>query len=641
MIRSSLFACLGMGLLAARCGDLTADADQIVHGATTADPQFGVATTERPALPVCAPQPEPWAFNAFDDIVGLRGGQCPVVALHSDANADGSPEVTVRYDHEANTVTVRHFELGKQTGAVLTYGFDGAGRVVLAEQHAADGALAYRETRSFDAKGHLLRHETRSWAGPKHATQYATVVEQTWQGSLLMARHKVTTPGDHSESFAWTYDGAGRMTAGIRNFNDKQAAQVQWRYDSQGRPVELTRSIGVKQSMHATWSWAEGSRLVSRSAEVFLGAGGITARLDDYDAPTGSTGAGNCYGCGSGGGEGQAWADTLPAARTDCQPLPTAIGHGYPETAYAPQGDVPLDNDGVEGAPYSPYAYGGYGYYGYYGYGYGGGNGGWLGHGGPGGNWDALAVSVPHSSARFDLHYDGAGRMVREHLHVVATAGVAQPPPALLRVRTFAGPHLVDDSVLVASDTDGAPLRQLRFVRDAQGRLAQRELLAGSTVVLSDLWLRDGPLVVSQRQFGVAKLGQLLAPTAAAKPLGKLVLVEGNRIERVLDSRGHTLDLEVRQGGTGKLLSHVSRQFDHQGRMVNRTIGHQDHDPVSRESWQHDSAGRVLLRAIDYGKSGWFERHTFNAAGRPVSHEQGSDLAKGATWRQVWEYGCL
>lgn len=311
----------------------------------------------------------------------------------------------------------------------------------------------------------------------------------------LGAVERLNSSSGEIAKMQWSYDSNGRMTQASRSNGPKGAvvAQADWSYDSEGRPIALQRSANGKVSMIASWRWGSGNHLQSRSIQVNLVGGYSGSKLDSYDAPTGSMGAGNCYGCG-GFGYGSstvaaAWADAMPAATATCQPVATAVGHGYPEADYALDGPwsdaAQKDEDGFANNYYG-YGYGyGYGGYGYGGYGgYGGGGASWYGHSGAGSNWDGLAVAVAHTSARFDMQYDEFGRMVLERLDVTPTDPKSTVPQQLLRQRQFDSRGLINDVVFMPETKQ--ELRSLRFERHGDGRLVRRELRVLTQVAESD-----------------------------------------------------------------------------------------------------------------------------------------------------------
>jgi hypothetical protein len=356
---------------------------------------------------------------------------------------------------------------------------------------------------------------------------------------------------------------------------------------------------------------------------------GTAAKLDSYDAPTGSTGSA-CYGCGYGSGAKQAWLDALPVAKTGCHTLPAAVGHGYPEDDYR------LGNDG-EAALAGPY--GGYGYYDDYGYGYGSGGASWIGHGGAGGNWDALAVAVPHKSARFELAYDDAGRMVSEHLTVVQTQFSPTTPNTLTRKRYFAGPHLAADRVW----NGGVELRALFFTRDAAGKLIQRVLQVRGQAAEIDRWQRDqqGRTVEHVREVQKQPsqvFGPLAKPTAVPPPVLQAQLA------RSFDADGETRDLRTWQPKSGQLAIHAVARHDTHGRLLELRTGDAQHDPHTVGRWTFDASGRETLHRVEFpghlfGQDAYLA-HVYDAAGKLTAVEQGQDPAVGATWKQTRVYGC-
>lgn len=644
-----------IAMLQGACGDVGGEGATVLAGSQVPAAELvGAKVIVGKGLPVCLPQPEPLPPSGAAADAALLGGSCALQSVGIDANADGTAETQTVYDHASGVVAVRQFLAGKQVGVEMVYRFDGAGRVTAVEQRDLAGVLAYSEQRSFDSAGQLLRDEVVSFAGAgAKKTKYSSLVEQTWLHGRLMSRRLSSLPNGKAEQFNWDYDSAGRMVAAVHTTAPaaqpdapQPRASAKWTYDAAGRPVRVDRTVAGKPSLQATWTWADGSQLLSRTVELNLGVGGIGHRLDTYDAPTGSAGAGGCYGCGYGGGAGPAWADALPPAQEDCQPLATAVGHGYPEADYRLQGDHPdgLPADKAQNGE-NAHAYGYYGYYGY-GYGYGYGGGGWLGHGGPGGNWDSLAVYVSHKSARFAIDYDGSGRMVREQLSVQQSQPVAQAPTEIERLRVFAGSHLVADEVRLGHSGDGKVLRAIDFGRDGSGRLAVRTLRTGKTVAYLDTWaFQAAPATLEHRHFAAVQVEQLLAPQVTAAQDASQPLVEVQRIQRVLDGQGRLIEWTAVEPATGKQHLRMTHAYDAAGRMAERTMAHQGQAVASVESWQFDAAGRETLRAVVYpgGKaqgSNWFERHAYNSAGRVVMHEQGTDPQAKPSWRQVSVYAC-
>ncbi|MBI5610753.1 MAG: hypothetical protein HY902_17885, partial [Deltaproteobacteria bacterium] len=421
------------------------------------------------AGPICLPKPPAWSLPPLSLPDGVLAAECPLVAMRSDADADGKPEAVTSYTRADGTLLVKTMQAGYPAGESTEYQLDSQGRAVAVTRRSAAGLPLYAELRSYDSAGRLLVYEVKGWSGKSSAKPtYGQRIQQQWQGENLVSRQTLDQSGTVQDELRWHYDGRGRLVGAERQQGTQSlpAAQVEWHYDALDRPVLVVRRLHGKESLRASWTWGAGQHLLARTVELHLGLGGISERLDDYDAPTGSNGAGACYGCAGASQAGTApWADAMPAAHDGCQPVPTAVGHGYPEADYAvvgPWNDVTAPTKPASGgAKDGGSLYGAYGYYGY-GYGYGGGNS-WYGHAGPGSNWDALAVQVPHTAAVFEIQYDDLGRMVREHLRVTPTDAASLAPRDLLRQRVYGDRGLERDEV--TDPATGKTLRSLLFAR--------------------------------------------------------------------------------------------------------------------------------------------------------------------------------
>lgn len=647
----------------AACSDLLGDVDVPVSGpaadpgrlpaaanlAGAPDDPAAVAETGAQLLPVCLPKAEAVQPAAMPHIEALMHPVCQLHSTQSDATGDGDFETQTVYERYGQVIRARQFLKGKQVGKTLIYTFDEKGRLLQREQRDLLDNLTYHDAQQLDAAGHLLRRETHSFAGSgSKKKEHITTTVQSWDGDLLLSRQRWSTPGNTFQTFNWTYDAHDRLIAGVhrQGLAGEEISRAQWSYDGHGRPVAVARSVRGKPSLEASWRWRSDGHLTGRSVQVHLGVGGINGRIDDYDAPTGSSGAGNCYGCGHSSG-GVAWQDAKPEPRDGCRPLPSAVGHGYPERDYALQGD--RDSEVKIGGPYSPYLYG-YGYN--YGYGYGYGGAAWLGHAGPGSNWDALAVYVGHSSAAFDLTYDEGGRMVREHLTVVPTDPKSTAPRKLLRTRTFSVGRLLRDAIFVddASPTAAVAVRCLDFTRSADGHLTERVIRVGGGVAMRDSWtVSETDKTILHRQFASTKLWQVLGPTALSAPADPPALKEGAKVLRTYRPGGELLELRFMVEQTGDATapsSYTSHRFDKAGRQVQLTSGLSDAAPTRVESWDYNDVGLLAFHAVTYldaklAANGWFERHEYNDAGLPTRLEKGKLPAGAPTWAQTWDYACL
>ncbi len=598
-------------------------------------------------LPVCSPEAIAWAPDPIGELPGALGTTCGLQSVLVDANADGVAESVTDYLHDGNTVTVSHHAAHASPGPRTVYTLDAAGRAVSIESQDANGVMLSTDVRRFDSAGHIELHESKSISGYGSVkTVHVSSVEQTWSGGRLVERRDSSSWGGNSAHTKWTYDAAGRMVTVVHasGATDAVVARADWSYDAAGRPVRVERRAHDKLTMLETWTWAADGRLIRRTAELHPGKGYAGNKLDSYDAPTGSTGSGTCYGCGGGvyggGSNAVAWADAMPAARDGCQPVPTAIGHGYPEADYAFGGDWSTagQEDGGD-----VYGYG-YGYEYGYGYGYGSGSGGatWYGHGGAGSNWDALAVNVPHTSARFDIRYDAQGRMIAETLEVEPTDPKSKAPRKVIRQREFSGHSLDTDRVIMAN---GLEVRALRFLRDADGRVARRELTVTGHIAEFDTWSRDtAGRAIEHERFAQAQPWKVLAANAVTPDLAVPAPVASTRRTRTYDTAGHVVEQRVFLPKSAASVFHRTQAFDTAGRLIERATDTSGVESKTVESWVYDAQGRETLQAIAFPSNkfgqNWYTARTYDAAGWPAMVEQGHDPAHGATWRQTFVYGC-
>lgn len=613
--------------------DATALGAQAPQGSTAPG---SLAIGPHRVLPLCLPVATPWEPGSLQDQPGAFDKACGLQSVQVDADGNGKPDSLNQYQRSGDTVTVTH---RGATGTVLTtqlYTLDSKDQVVGLQHFDQSGALQFQDTRSWDKAGHLLVHETQSSGGYGSQITYTTRIAQKWQAGLLIERRQTTTPGENSATWTWTYDSQGRMrTASVQVPKAAVAiASATWHYDSQGRPIQVIRHVGGKVWLNQLWVWGAGSQLLARTALVFPSNSGGGDKLDSYDTPTGSVGSGGCYGCGYGGygaGNGASpWADALPAPTSDCQPIATAVGHGYPEADYAPAGDYPVIGHNQNG--YNAY---GYGYYGYYGY---GGNPGFVGHGGMGANWDALAVSVPHLSAQFEISYDRAGRMTSEALQVEPTNPKSTAPRQLLRQRTFVGKHLAADQVMQGK----AVLRALTFDRDSAGRMQRRELQVFGQVAQQDVWDRDQ----QGRPLQWTRMGQQNDNNKVFLPaVPSTVVVPGPlQMQRNQCSYGENglPDTELVAVGKGQpVVLFRTLGYDKRGRLVAESSGGPSLGTEIVQAWQFDDAGRETLHQITYpqGNAGSYTKHKYAADGLLLQLEQGTTGSK-SVWLQKLDYAC-
>ena len=591
------------------------------------------------ALSLCGPKAVAFEPPEIGEVPVLVGDACGLMGITQDANADGIADTAVEYVRELGMVTVRHITAGK-VSSMTRYLLDAAGRLTGMQYLDSQGKMNYGEVRAFDAEGHLTLYETISLGGSGNKTVYVYRVTQDWEHGRLVRRVDTRSPSEKTQDQSWTYDAQGRLVTAIHRTGAQATtvAEAAWVYDSVGRPARVDRRVKGKPSITETWTWRDDGTLEARSAEVHLGVGGTPGRLDSYDSPTGSNGAGACYGCGYSANAGPAWADAMPAATEECQPIPTAIGHGYPEADYALDVQWKDPTATADEATYSPYAYGYYGY--------GGGGTAWYGHAGVGSNWDALAVYVPHTSARFDLTYDAKGRMVTERLAVEPTDAASTAPRTLIRERRFADDALVDDTVRHA-DAPGTVLRTLRFMRDASGRLLERELRIGETTAEIERWTLDAlGRGVAHARFAQAEPWDTLAPAVQAPTSTLKEPTSSTQRSRRLDAAGRVLEERVTppaQGEAGDVPDMLRSQwFDAAGRLVVRLV---ENGPKSSsvEAWDYDAAGRETLHRVhntSHPDSGWFESRAYDAAGRLVKRGQGQVPELGPSWIETSSYVC-
>ncbi len=646
---------LGLILFAPACQDV-AEISTVEAPASVAAPPARAGLAAAPAvgeLPVCAPTaiaylPPPIALPA-----GALDGNCALQSVSVDSNADGKADVVTKYDHGEGTVTVAQNAVYGSDGAQTVYTVDKHGQVTGVQQVQPDGKISYKETREFDGDGHLLVHETSSVVGYGSKGQNLQVyrISQKWQHGNQISWSDWNSTSGQNATMQWTYDSNGRMTQASRSNGPKGTivAQADWSYDSNGRPVSLQRRANGKVSMLASWRWGNGNHLQARSIQVNLVGGYSGSKLDSYDAPTGSMGAGNCYGCGGFGGSSNVaapWADAMPAATATCQPVATAVGHGYPESDYAldgPWSDAAQQDEDGFASNYYGYGYGyGYGGYGYGGYGgYGGGGASWYGHSGAGSNWDGLAVAVAHTSARFDMEYDGLGRMTLERLEVTPTDPKSTVPRQLLRQRQFDSRGLTNDAVLLP--TTGQELRSLRFQRHHDGRLVRRELRVVTQVAESDDFTFDAQgRAVAHVHLAQKEPWKVLAPTALAADTLIALPTEQTRWTRSFADAHKVAAEQVFAAGAAEPTYQRFNAYNAKAQLVARAIvsGGQQ----TNESWNFDEAGRETLHATTTPHSqyanNWYIAHTYNAKGLLVLTEQGVEPAKGATWQETSSYAC-
>lgn len=609
-----------------------------------------VGATERPlaaispdSLPICAPQPAAWAPTPMVDEPGVLDGACALRSVAVDSNADGSMEQVVDYTHDANTVTVNY------KNGLRRYTRDAQGRVVRRVTEQSDGKQVRADSWVFDAAGRVVEQQARTEL--KNGKVYLNRVTQTFAGDRLVRRREWSAAAGDGARTDWSYNSAGRLVSAVRRIgaSEEPVATAAWTYDMTGRPTGVLRTVKGKTSLQATWTWGKRSELLARNIEVVTGTGGFSGgRLDSYDAPTGST-SGTCYGCGYGYGGNQkaAWADALMQVKDGCRTLPVAVGHGYPEQDYAiddSANETPSTPATVGGAlPAGPYgyysAYGYYGGYGYYGYGYGyGPAGNFVGHGGIGSNWDSLAVYVPHTSARFAITYDAAGRMIAEALHVTPTDPKSKAPRMLTRRRTYGDGKLLVDGVF---DGD-VRVRALRFTRDDNGHLVRRALWISGQIADADDWQRDADgRPVLRVRYGQKQPWKVMNPGVQAKDVP--TPAELTRVARGYDVNGRLIDLRTTVAGQPNSAYHLRFGYDADGRIISRAQGNAQVDPQTRETWTFDAEGRELMSTRTYAQSptnNWFMATTFNAAGLRVRSERGKDPTVGATWRELRVYDC-
>lgn len=648
VIRMLMFMILLVILLpACQDADLTLVTDRALTPpqTTVTRPDLTQPLTLKAELPPCLPEAVTWQPGTASLPEGLRAGSCALTAELSDANADGQAESSTLYTYAPGMIGIHYVGVDGTSGSQTVYGVDAANRLISLQQYDATGTLTYAEERTLDPGGQIVSFESKTFAGyAQKKLVYSQHVTQTFARGKLTLRHEWTGEPGQDWTFTFTYDEQNRLTEAVRQQANQQvpASRARWAYDAQGRPVQLQREINGKPSLESTWTWTDAAHLQARTVAVHLGVGGTNAKLDNYDAPTGSNGAGACYGCqtGYGGAAGTApWPDAMPAATATCQPIPTAVGHGYPDADYAIAGDWQGGQDSS----------GGYGYYGYgYGYGSGYGYGGygigstWYGHAGAGSNWDALAVNVPHSDARFELTYDAAGRMIREQLSVQPTDPDSEAPRNLNRRRIFAGQLLTEDRVEMP--VTGKLLRKLVFLRDEQGRLLKRELRLGEVLAETTQWMRDpAGRATDLAHYTQADPYTALAPTVLEPPkkLAKPQLMTQQTLQ--FDTANHVTDEQFFVPDQAEPTLHLLRAYDDRGHLRARTQISGLAPNHATETLEFDVNGHETLHTVSYGdaqNSPWFEAHTYNAAGLVEKIEQGQKLGQPATWRQMFTYDC-
>lgn len=502
-----------------------------------------------------------------------------------------------------------------------------------------------------DAQGHVVRHVNRSLDGAlgEEALTSEHEITQTFRDGRLVRRHEQsnTTSSPNAVDISWRYDDAGRLLEALQMAGAREDRAV-WEYDGD-LPVGVSRYISGRLVERMSWAFEDG-RLVSRQAMVGVDldgeVGGATGQLpkpvvlDSYMLRSThhhwDSSAIRTLTPWSG-----ANAHLNAGEDARCYPLPTSLGHGYPEDEknyFIGQSPEELPEDGME-----------------YAYGYQRNFMGlerpiWYGHMGVGSIWLAPSFEL-QQQIQSTVHYDDTGRMVAEWMEQSF-----QDPQVdamiVARTRDFEGSNLLYDAIEVTSGVD-VIRSALHFERNAAGVLLRRERTRNDMPMEFQTWRYDANNAVlatelysaldasatpdAPHRYFAMELGALFQ-TPPAQPPAYILGVEREvdasgrevfyRDDRLLEA--HELARQTTWGEHGMLEQSV--------RTTQSAI---DFERYWRTTWEYDASGRLLRTSFDENGDADFERETIytrDEAGREVERVERSN---GAVMSRVTrEYRC-
>jgi YD repeat-containing protein len=528
----------------------------------------------------------PWTPSPIE--VDWNPGQsCRKAQTTEVDQPSGKTNSVTRYEWDGETLTVISKKLATDHGTEQRYRFDAKGRAIFHQSLDWQGGIAFTIERSYDEDGRPLQ-ERHSWPNGFRLT------EQEFVGKHLVGRWVSDSSGSTS-NYRWSYDQAGRLSEARGEWSSGgklSVSMARWTYDSRGMPSAVRReqdgSVGI-----STWTWRDTSHLERRTVDLHgltgamdLDTYGARAEIQIFDLP---------------------WVEAGNSSEAqDCVYPPSAITDGYagPEYELAWARDILPMPEGIYTAS-SPYAE----LYLYYSYYYVPPR--WATHSLIGQLWISLGSGPP--ALRSVIDYDESGEMVAESLRALGVDG-AERQELMWRKRTYLGGQMGKDLVAVNLDPPEKRIdRELRFGRDAAGRLISRELYQGEQRLAYQTWAYDAAgRAVEHRVFLPHSFdGQPLINDTPAE----FVLLERGRVSRNYDPLGRLVS-EVISRGQGDA-GESQRQYNYRTDGI-RSVSYSASADDTQWITEYDEAGAVILAgrvAKSWGHWTWKDARTYDAAG--------------------------
>lgn len=587
------------------------DVDQPGPGATSE----GILAA---GLTWCLPEAVPYELS---DLPPLPTGFDQDTFCEADTLApelEQDPTYSHSFDPALGNLIVTAGTLLGPGDAIVDYTIDEAGHVRELYRQGQEGwySVGVGETwYEFNDAGELTRKvATRGDLGDESEVLETVQVWEPIGGRDRLVSREVRSGegGTALQRWTWEYDDSGRLLS-VANWpdlaNPDRVYEAHWDYHRDGTPASVERFVNDALVEVETWLFDEDQTVlertfVSHSATDLVAVHG--GELADWTYPRGLDTYDNAedpyY-------MGDPWQNALPTALGSCHLPPRGPGHGYPDREVEYQLGVSRDERPV-GIGFA-YANDTYGWY------YG--DLAWYGHDGLGSNWYGQALRELDLSLNVTVLYQD-GRMVSERGEMTAGDGATDGVSEIIeRTRQLdESGRIVSDTLLSADSDDESDTRTLRFSRDDDGHLTERELSIGDTAVAAQTWERDGEGRVVHHAIGATE-ARVHSDSESWQRWFR-GFWSGPMIATEYHWQYEGTRLIERSGGQNDL--HEQWTYDEAGRPIESTGYFMSGDATGSKTWVYDQAGRVIENCNSYDAESWTCSSTvFDEAGRVAYRE--------------------
>ncbi|MFT4705057.1 MAG: hypothetical protein ACI81R_002765 [Bradymonadia bacterium] len=507
---------------------------------------------------------------------------------------DQSSDYSYVFEQDGNTITRRAVRALNTNVPTVAATLNELGQVTEIVR-STDSPRAITERWRYDHRGRLILFEN-------NFDNRAEEVRNEWDGDRLINR--IVVSAGVSEAFSYSYDDSGQLTEATGEQLGREARNT-YVFDDQKRPVEIQRFLGDARIMQQKWRYDRGVTLETTVD--------TTGRLDglfvdsqppasvDIFAPGNTLAPLSADGSRLGHWDRARWA-TIEG----CRVPPSSVGFGYPSHLEQYDLGFPLHArpEGVGFAYNNRLFIDNYG------------DLSWYGHDGIASQWPAPVAAGLQPIWTLRTEYGEDERVISDNADYSVLLNDQVVTASQNRDFSYEEGRLVADTAVVASSTELAVSRTMRFEYDENGQLERRTLLEEAQAIAEQRWTwREDEWLsheidyhdASWPGFGVAPIGDARTHITGGRYYRGLR--DDGRVawaETVSPSGGATriaytyIDNTIRSQWSvdGATATEQVEQFDG-GRLVSRTSDYTQDGVIDyAETWTYSGSGRLLESVV-------------------------------------------